>query len=40
MNLLVRVQLGYPPNFKFLGHLEVPYKYVEGEKEEGNKEEE
>ena len=35
-NLLVRVKLGYPPNFNFLGQLEVPLKYVHGRKRRKN----
>ena len=30
MNLLVRVKLGYPPNFNFLGKPLLGEKYVEG----------
>ena len=29
-NVLVRVKLGYTPNFVALGHLKVPYKFVVG----------
>ena len=29
-NLLVRVKLGYTPNFTALGHLEVPWKFLWG----------
>ena len=29
-NLLVRVKLGYTPNFTFLSHSEVPYKFGVG----------
>ena len=29
-NLLVRVKLGYTPNFTALGHLEVPWKFLVG----------
>ena len=29
MNLLISVKLGYPPNFNFLGHLEVPGGWAE-----------
>ena len=32
MNLLVRVKLGYPPNFNFLGKPLLGEKYVEGKK--------
>ena len=43
MNLLVRVKLGYPPNFNFLGKPLLGEKYVEGKrrkkKEERKKEE-
>jgi len=35
-NPLVGVKLGYPPNFNFLGHLEVPLKYVHGRKRKNN----
>ena len=31
-NLLVRVKLGYPPNFNFLGKPLLGEKYVEGRK--------
>ena len=31
-NLLVRVKLGYPPNFNFLGKPLLVEKYVEGRK--------
>ena len=31
-NLLVRVKLGYPPNFNFLGKPLLGKKYVEGKK--------
>ena len=31
-NLLVRVKLGYPPNFNFLGKPLLIEKYVEGRK--------
>ena len=27
---LLRVKLGYPPNFNFLGHLEVPVLVAQG----------
>ena len=33
-NLLVRVKLGYPQNFKFLGKPLLGEKYVEGKKKE------
>ena len=33
-NLLVRVKLGYPPNFNFLGKPLLVEKYVEGRKKE------
>ena len=33
-NLLVRVKLGYPPNFNFLGKPLLGEKYVEGRKKE------
>ena len=39
-NLLVRVKLGYPPNFNFLGKPVLGEKYVEGRKKEKEKEEE
>ena len=37
-NLLVRVKLGYTPNFNFLGKPLLEEKYVEGRKEERKKE--
>ena len=33
-NLLVRVNLGYPPNFNFLGKPLLVEKYVEGKEKE------
>ena len=33
-NLLVRVKLGHPPNFNFLGKPLLGEKYVEGKKKE------
>ena len=33
-NLLVRLKLGYPPNFNFLGKPLLGEKYVEGKKKE------
>ena len=39
MNLLVRVKLGYPPNFNFLGKPLLGEKYVEGKKKERKKKE-
>ena len=36
-NLLVRVKLGYPPNFKFLGKPLLGEKYVEGRKKKKKK---
>ena len=33
-NLLVRVKLGHPPNFNFLGKPLLEEKYVEGKKKE------
>ena len=38
-NLLVRVKLGYPPNFNFLGKPLLGEKHVEGKKEERRKKE-
>ena len=37
MILLVRVKLGYPPNFNFLGKPLLGEKYVEGKKKEERK---
>ena len=39
MNLLVGVNLGYPPNFNFLGKPFLVEKYVEGRKKERKKKE-
>ena len=36
-NLLVRVKLGYPPNFNFLGKPLLGEKYVHGKKKERKK---
>ena len=36
-NLLVRVKLGYPPNFNFQGKPHLGEKYVHGKKEERRK---
>ena len=36
-NLLVRVKLGYPQNFNFLGKPLLGEKYVEGKKKERKK---
>ena len=40
MNLLVRVELGYPPNFNFLGKPLLGEKYVEGRRKKEEKEKE
>ena len=37
-NLLVRVKLGHPPNFNFLGKPLLGEKYVEGKKKKKKKE--
>ena len=34
LTILVRVKLGYPPNFNFLGKPLLGKKYVEGRKKE------
>ena len=38
-NLLVRVKLGHPPNFNFLGKPLLGEKYVEGKKKEEERKE-
>ena len=38
-NLLVRVKLGHPPNFNFLGKPLLGEKYVEGKKKKKKKKE-